>query len=978
MKKSKINIISELNKLKEEFSFQPRRVKERNQQKIEIHDKKLKQLQEKTPIGTVISISYFHKNKIDRYDVNDLFDNSDREYREPNLLRIDLEEDAAQEYKFVTVSEVFSVNELINDYSDILFLVKCRSLYTNEEQLCYYESEDYWRMEEDAFGVYEKGIMKYYKQEEKNSYVYEAFKFQPRRVKERQVKQEEIENKKKEQFKQEILRLENTYQNKFQIITEDLHNSRYVSKSFYTLEDLKNLVNLDNSETIRYEYPIHYSTTNEECLPDKIYYVSLQVCEGKDKALIKFKQLNHSAKTFFLCKKDEYEEYFYLKELKLIDNLNELMPKENLKEEFKFEPRRIQSRKEEKTKKLERLLQQTHIVGNLDLLNTNISDLGNLKSVEGWINLSNAKITSLGNLEKVEGHLDLSGTKITSLGNLEYVGLALDLEYCKNLTSLGNLKYVGGWIDLYNCKNLTSLGNLESVGGWIQLNNTKITYIDPSIIIKSSIYKDNKTFQTIKSFNKYYQDKQDLKEGFKFEPRRIEGRKDERNNKLNELLKQEIIEGNLNLVGSSITSLGNVKIIKGDLDAEHVNSLEDISSLEHVTGNLNLEWTNVTELPKGLRVDGNVFLKKTNVIYIDPSVKIRGILLKFFQYDSIKQFNNHTREYREKLEKGEVKMERIKPISYVAEGFKFEPRRLQSRKEEKTKRIERLLQQTHIEDDLDLSNTKITSLGNLKFVRGNLDLSNTKITSLGNLEYVGGYLYLTNTKITSLGNLEYVGGYLYLSNTKITSLGNLKSVGGNLSLRDTNITYLGNLEFVGTWIDLTNTKITYINPSIIIKGSIYKDNKIFQTIKSFNKYYQDKQNLKEEFKFAPRKIENREEKRKEREQILINKFIETYGTFEKFKTMILKELSVYIRKGLKVSIQDELYLENNKNYNITLKFSGSYNSEMTCFLCIDEDPWFSPIQLDFLQNEKRREKATYVLQKDFLKTLKRKAYLLLQ
>ena len=74
-----------------------------------------------------------------------------------------------------------------------------------------------------------------------------------------------------------------------------------------------------------------------------------------------------------------------------------------LLEDFKFTPRRIQGREEEKIKKLELLLQQTHIVGNLDLLNTNISDLGNLKSVEGWINLSNAKITSLGNLVSVGG-----------------------------------------------------------------------------------------------------------------------------------------------------------------------------------------------------------------------------------------------------------------------------------------------------------------------------------------------------------------------------------------------------------------------------------------------------------------------------------------------------------------------------------------------------------------------------------------------
>jgi hypothetical protein len=86
---------------------------------------------------------------------------------------------------------------------------------------------------------------------------------------------------------------------------------------------------------------------------------------------------------------------------------------------------------------------------------------------------------------------------------------------------------------------------------------------------------------------------------------------------------------------------------------------------------------------------------------------------------------------------------------------------------------------------LDLINTTIKSLGNLKSVGGYLDLSNTPIESLGNLESVGGKLQLSNTPIQSLGNLQSVGGYLNLENTPIKSLGNLTSVGGNLLLRYT-------------------------------------------------------------------------------------------------------------------------------------------------------------------------------------------------
>jgi len=46
---------------------------------------------------------------------------------------------------------------------------------------------------------------------------------------------------------------------------------------------------------------------------------------------------------------------------------------------------------------------------------------------------------------------------------------------CENLTSLGNLQSVNGYLDLSVCKNLTSLGNLQSVGGHLHLARTPIS-----------------------------------------------------------------------------------------------------------------------------------------------------------------------------------------------------------------------------------------------------------------------------------------------------------------------------------------------------------------------------------------------------------------------------------------------------------------------------------------------------------------------
>ena len=91
-----------------------------------------------------------------------------------------------------------------------------------------------------------------------------------------------------------------------------------------------------------------------------------------------------------------------------------------------------------------------------------------------------------------------------------------------------------------------------------------------------------------------------------------------------------------------------------------------------------------------------------------------------------------------------------------------------------------------IDGDLDLSETSVESLVNLKSISGYLDLYNARyIDSLGILEYVGGMLDLRNTQIESLGNLTSVGGDLNLNDTSIKSLGNLTSVGGSLDLEGT-------------------------------------------------------------------------------------------------------------------------------------------------------------------------------------------------
>ena len=113
-------------------------------------------------------------------------------------------------------------------------------------------------------------------------------------------------------------------------------------------------------------------------------------------------------------------------------------------------------------------------------------------------------------------------------------------------------------------------------------------------------------------------------------------------------------------------------------------------------------------------------------------------------------------------------------------------------------------------------------------IDGDLDLMDTKIESLGNLRSVDGWLDLYGTKIKSLGNLQTVGDTLNLYESKIKSLGNLQSVGGNLNLQYSEIKSLGNLQSVGGYLDLRNTPISEkyseeeIRQMVQVGGDIFK------------------------------------------------------------------------------------------------------------------------------------------------------------
>ena len=115
------------------------------------------------------------------------------------------------------------------------------------------------------------------------------------------------------------------------------------------------------------------------------------------------------------------------------------------------------------------------IIDGLDLMNKNITSLGNLKSVSGHMHIGNARIDdeTLGKLTSVDGSFTIEYTTVKSLGDLRSVRGRLSIGR-SGITSLGKLESVGRDLDLKESK-VEDLGNLKIVGGDFNLKGTPLS-----------------------------------------------------------------------------------------------------------------------------------------------------------------------------------------------------------------------------------------------------------------------------------------------------------------------------------------------------------------------------------------------------------------------------------------------------------------------------------------------------------------------
>ena len=171
------------------------------------------------------------------------------------------------------------------------------------------------------------------------------------------------------------------------------------------------------------------------------------------------------------------------------------------------------------------------IGGNADFFLSQVRSLKNLEIIGADAYLNTPYLTDIGNLRVIKGNASFENASIQSLKNLEIIGGGADFTL-HNLQDLGKLRLIGGKAD-FSIYKPCDLNNLEFIGGEAIFCTPQINNMPPKL---------------------------------------------------------KAIGGNLNLsANSGITSLGSVRAIGGDIEANSSN-LKDFGALEYLGGKLRIDY----------------------------------------------------------------------------------------------------------------------------------------------------------------------------------------------------------------------------------------------------------------------------------------------------------------------------------------------------------------------------------------------------
>ena len=104
---------------------------------------------------------------------------------------------------------------------------------------------------------------------------------------------------------------------------------------------------------------------------------------------------------------------------------------------------------------------------------SNVTNLGTLKTITGGVTFENSQVVNLGDLETIQENAVFSYSKITNPGKLKTIGGSANFNSSK-MTELGDIETIGGDVDFGSSK-ITNLGKLKSIMGNVWFAHSSIT-----------------------------------------------------------------------------------------------------------------------------------------------------------------------------------------------------------------------------------------------------------------------------------------------------------------------------------------------------------------------------------------------------------------------------------------------------------------------------------------------------------------------
>jgi hypothetical protein len=165
---------------------------------------------------------------------------------------------------------------------------------------------------------------------------------------------------------------------------------------------------------------------------------------------------------------------------------------------------------------------------------------------------------------------------------------------------------------------------------------------------------------------------------------------------------------------------------------------------------------------------------------------------------------------------------------------------------EENNKIKYLDKLEFVGNELNLADSKITSLKKLKVVLGSFN-SSQNLKSINNLIYLGESLYLNSKRPLNFDKLIFIGWALDVSYQGAAALKSLKSltyVGNTLDLTNSKVKQLNNLIFVGNNFNLKKSRVSSINNLKVVLGFLdYRQCNIHNTEKLSSILFEKSQEL---------------------------------------------------------------------------------------------------------------------------------------